>query len=79
MGKRDRGKWSATCQADRGNKKRTFTLTPEVHEALNKDAEALANLSDIADEALRRYYGLRGKGPRGKRLVRQERGEENVA
>jgi hypothetical protein len=59
--KRDRGKWAAPRQADRVNKKRTFTLTPDVHERLSADAAAGVNISDVTDEALRRHYGLRGK------------------
>jgi hypothetical protein len=61
MGNRDRGKWSAPRQADRGNKKRTLTLTPQVHEKLNADAAAGVNISNVTDEALRKHYGLKGK------------------
>lgn len=61
MGKRDRGKWSATCQADRKSPKRTVTLTRPVHDALNADVAAGKNVSDITDEALRKHYGIRGK------------------
>ena len=61
MGKRDRGKWASPRQADRGNKKRTLTLTKEVHARLDGDAARDANVSDITDEALRRHYGLPSK------------------
>lgn len=59
MQKRDRGKWSSPTQDERINKKRTFTLTPEVHERLNKEAEDGSNLSANCDAALRAWYEIK--------------------
>jgi hypothetical protein len=60
MGKRKRSaRWASPCQDDRVSKKRTFTLSPEVHERLNKEAEEGSNLSANCDAALRAWYDIK--------------------
>ncbi len=52
---RNRGKWASPSQAMRGRPGRMVYLPKDLHAALDKLREAKANVSAIAEEALRAH------------------------
>ena len=64
MTARNRGpRWTSPKQADRGRKLRSFSLSPDVHAALDEAVAQKRNISADADTALRRFYGLPENAP----------------